>query len=423
MKAKVPTSISLADNSLTLEAMTMSSAKLIESGYIKLDGKALARFSPVIGLIQSLGFQKWVGRSQAKTIESLLSGSYRCILDGKVLDADVLAKAKDSQFLRGFIRGENGHILRQVEWEKINPKDIANTLGKAPAPNIIAIIFQVLSIVTSQYYMHEMNSNFESICTEIKSLKEQFMIQDASEIIAGHKSISNMVKHFDSIMGSDSRRQSESIKAGQIEFDALKQIERSRLKLEKNFPLNPKKDSLEKADSNITGIINTLAQLKMSVYIYGMAKGLRVCFDYVDTPEEVSDFISEINEQIDLYKETVTNTIEVLNKYTTDSKALNKLSKKQVGGLVVMGALVGPIAPALVGGLGAVKAMDMNDQRIAHKNSIEEQIKEKVSLNDIESLSSSVVFLEEYAASLDSELEIVSVDNEYYILPAVYQKE
>ena len=270
--------------------------------------------------------------------------------------------------------------------------------------------------------MHEMNNNYESICTEIKSIKEQFMIQDASEIIAGHKSISNMVKHFDSIMESDSRRQSESIKAGQIEFDALKQLERSRLKLEKNFPLDPKKDSLEKVDSNVTGIINTLAQLKMSVYVYGMAKGLRVCFDNVDTPEEISDFISEINEQLERYKETINNTIEVLNKYTTDSKALNKMSKKQVGGLIAVGVLAGPLAPALVGGLGANQVREMKDQRKAHKKSIEERINENVSLNDIESLSSSVAFLEEYAASLDSELEIVSCEDDYYIHPIKKEK-
>ena len=141
MKSKISSVISLADNGLTLEAMTMSSAKLLEKGYIKLDRKALARFSPVIGLIESLGFQKWVGRTQAKDIEKLISGSYRCILNGKVLDADILAKAKDSQLFRGFILGEKG-ISKQVKWEKLDPKEIANSIGKAPAPNVVAIIFQ-----------------------------------------------------------------------------------------------------------------------------------------------------------------------------------------------------------------------------------------------------------------------------------------
>lgn len=418
---KASTKISLADNGLIIEAMTMSPAKLLDKGYIKLDGKALARFSPVIGLIESLGMQKWVGRTQAKNVEKILAGSYRCIVDKTPLGAEVLAHAKDSTLFRGLVIGKDG-IKSHALWQKLDPKEIANTIGKAPAPNIVAIIFQALAIATSQYYMHEMNNNYETICTEIKSIKEQFMIQDASEIIAGHKSISNMVKHFDSILDSDSRRQSESIKAGQIEFDALKQIERSKLKLEKNFPLISKKDSFEKVNENVTGIINTLAQLKMSIYVYGMSKGLRVCFDNVDTLEEVSDFISEINEQIELYKETVNKTIETLNKYTAESKALNKASKKQVGGLVALSVLAGPFAPALIGGIGANMAMEMKEQRIANKNNIEERIKQNVSFNDIDSLSASVVFLEDYAAALDSKLEIVSNDNDYYILPKV-QKE
>ena len=94
------------------------------------------------------------------------------------------------------------------------------------------------------------------------------------------------------------------------------------------------------------------------------------------------------------------------------------MSKKQVGGLIAVGVLAGPLAPALVGGLGANKVKEMKDERIAHKNSIEERIKENISLNDIESLTASITFLEEYAASLDSKLEIVSSDDDYYILPA-----
>lgn len=414
--------VDLADSSLIIEAMTMSPNKLLDSGYIKLNGKALAYMSPVINLIESLGFQKWVGRTQAKDIEKLLAGSYRCILDGKVIDSDVLSHAKGTDLYRELIFTKDG-LKRHAAWEKIDPKEIANTIGKAPAPNVVAIIFQALAIATSQYYMHEMNRNFESICTEIKSIKEQFMIQDASEIIAGHRSIANMVSHFDSIMDSDNRRQSESIKAGQIEFDALKQIERCKLKLEKNFPLNAKKDNVEKVDSNVTGIVNTIAQLKMSIYVYGMAKGLRVCFDNVDTLDEIADFIAEIDEQITSYEETVKQTIEKMNHYTADSKALNKISKKQTGSLVALGVLAGPLAPALIGGIEANKILELKEQRAAHKNSIEEKIKANVSLNDIATLSASVDFLKDYAASLDTKLEIVSSDDEFYILSPSYGEE
>lgn len=415
-KKQTPTKISLADNSLVLEAMTMSPVELIDRGYIKLNGKTLARFSPVIGLVESIGFQQWVGRSTAKNAEKLLQGAYRCRINGRIIDKEILAQAKDSPFFRGFVLGKEG-ITKQAAWEKLNPKEIANAIGKAPAPNIVAIIFQAMAIVTSQYYMHEMNSNFESICTEIKSIKEQFMIQDASEIIAGHKTITNMVKHFDSIMESANRRQSESIKAGQVEFDALKQAERSRLKLTKNFSLDPKKDTIEKVESNVTGIINTIAQLKMSIYVYGMAKGLRVCFDEVDSVDEISDYIDEINEQINIYKEIINTITEALKKYTSESKALNKISKKQVGGLAAVGLLVGPLAPALITGLEVNKVIELKDQRDAHRNRIESQIDANVTLRDIDSLSASVLFLEDYASTLDSNLEIVSCENEYFILP------
>ena len=343
------TILRLANNGLVIEKMTASVSDLLTDGYIKVDKKSIDQFSPIIKLVESFAFQEWIGATNMKRVEETLKGAYRCMVDGRVLDKDILSHAKDSPWYREMIFGSKG-IEQHAAWEKLDPKELANTLGKAPAPNIVAIIFQVMAIATSQYYMHEMNCNFETICTELKSIKEQFMIQDASEIIAGHKSISNMVNHFDSIMASDNRRQNESVKAGQIEFDALKQIERSKLKLEKNYPLDPKKDTIEIADSSITGIINTLAQLKMSICVYGMAKGLRVCFDDVDSLEEISDFINEIREQIDLYKETVNKTNERITNYVSTSKALNNYSKKQVGGLLAFGVLAGPLAPAVVAG-------------------------------------------------------------------------
>ena len=416
--SNLSTVLNLANNGLILETMTISSEELINDGYIKLDENSLPLFEPVIKLIESMAFQQWLNSSTTKSIEKALGGTYRCMLDGRVLDADVLTQAKNSPFYRGYIRNST-EIAKQVEWDKINPKEIANTIGKAPAPNVVAIVFQAMAIATSQYYMHELNKNYESICSEIKSIKEQFMIQDASEILAGHKSISNMVNHFDSIMASDTRRHSESIKAGQIEYEALKQIERCILKLDKNFELDSKNDSVEKAESNVTGIINTLAQLKTSIYVYGMAKGLRVCFDEVDSPDEVSDYIGEINEQIELYKETVNKHLELLQKYTANSKALNKMSKKQIGGLVAVGLLAGPLAPALIAGVEVNQAIEMNNKRKSHKSNIEKQITENVSLDDIDALSSSVLFLEEYASSIDSKLEIVFDEKDYYIIPPI----
>ncbi len=408
--------LNLADNGLVIETMTKSADELLKDGYIKLDKKYYGQFSPVIKLLEELGLQKWAASSSAKEVEKILGGSYRCIVDGKVLESDVLANAKDSLLKRGFILGKDG-ITKQAAWEKINPKEIANTLGKAPAPNVVAIIFQVLAIATSQYYMHEMNNNFLSICSEIKSIKEQFMIQDASEIIAGHKALTSMTNHFDSIMESENRRHSESITTGRIEFDALKQIERCKLKLEKNYPLNPKKDSIEKADNNVAGIINTLAQLKMSIYVYGVAKCLKVCFDEINSKEEVDLFIDEINEQIELFKATVNKYAEALKNYVSASKALNKLSWTQIGQLVAVGVFVGPLEPHATGGIEAAMVADMTEKRNAHKNTIEERIKENVTLNGVDSLSSSIVFLEDYAFSLDSKLEIVSRDNEYFIYP------
>lgn len=411
---KASVDANLSGTGLIIEALTMTAAQLIDNGYIKLDGKQLEQFAPVINIIQTLGAQNLVGNSSNESLKKILESAYICKVDGKAVADNVLTKVKgsSSQF-RGIVHGEKG-ISKHATLEKIDPQQMTEALGKATAPEVVAIVFMAMSIATSQYYLHEMNGNYVTICSEIKTIKEQFMIQDDSEIIAGQKTIAKMVNHFDSIMESDNRRQSESINAGKIEFDALKQIERSKLKLEKGFVCDSKKDSVEQVENNVNGIINTLAQLKTAVYVYGMAKGLKVCFDGVESQEEITVFINEIKEQIEQYKETVKKTTETLNSYVTDSRELDTKSKEQVGGIAAASIIAGPFAPA-VAGFSVYRAKSMKDKRGEQMDGLEKVIKDNTTLDDVDSLSKSVEFLENYASSFDSELEIVSCDSEYYI--------
>lgn len=404
------------ESGLFIEPLTKSSDELLKEGYVLLDNKSIAKLSPILRLVEAAGLQKWIGDEAAKKVETVLKGAYRCVIDGKVVDGDILANVKNSTLKRGIVLGEKG-ITKNAAWEKINPKEIVDSFGKLPAPNIVAIIFQVLSIATSQYYMHEMNNNFLSICNEIMTIKEQFMIQDASEIIAGHRSLFSMVNHFEPIMDSVNRCQSESIKAGLIELDALKQIERSKIKLEKNYVLNPKKDNFDKANSNIIGIVNSVAQLKMSVYVFGMAKGLKVCFDGVDSPDEVALYTKEISEQVDLYISIVNKTIGQLNDYISNSKALNHLSPKQIGLLIAMGVIAGD-PHAAVGIVSMSKKMQEN---LEEKKSIfESTVQHNINLNDVSTLRKSIIFLEDYAVSTDDKLELVSTGKNYYIKPIIH---
>ena len=65
-----PQKLSVADGSLIIETMTKSTDELLNDGYIKLDNKSLAQFSPVIRLIEEVGMQKWAGKTAAKTLKS-----------------------------------------------------------------------------------------------------------------------------------------------------------------------------------------------------------------------------------------------------------------------------------------------------------------------------------------------------------------
>ena len=291
-------SIDLANYGLIIEKLAKTASELVDSGYIKLDKKALERFAPAISIVEILGAQVLSNPTTNENLKKVLEGAYRCKVDGKTFTGK-LSHAKNASTYRGIYHGNSG-IKGHAEWEKMDPNEIAKTLSGAPTPEIVAVIFAALSMATCQYYLHEINDNYVSMCSELELIKEQFVIQDESEILAGQKSIANIVNHFESILESEQRCQSESVKAGQLELDALTQIERNRLKLEKGFKLDSKKDKTETIENNVNGLINTLAMLKSSVYVYGMAKGLRVCFDGVESQDEVLVFINEISEQIDL---------------------------------------------------------------------------------------------------------------------------
>lgn len=405
--------VNLFDNGMILEELAVSAADLIKSGYKKLDEKTLSKLSPLMKVVEGVGFQQLMGQEFASNAKRVLEGSYRCIVDGKVLKSDRLVNAKGFENLkRGFVRGKDT-IKAQAYWEKIEPSELSASMTNVPVANIVGTVYMVMSIATSQYYLHEINSNYENICVEIESLRKQFDINDDSEILAGQKTVIDMVNHFDSIMENPDRRQNESVNAGQLVFDALKQIERTRLKIEKNYHLDSKNDSIDVIENNVNGMINALAQLKTAIYIYGMSKGLKVCFDGVDSSEEVNLYINEINEQIDSYNQTATQVADTLNSYLAESKEVGAVKAEELGKLAPA-LLLGPLVPALAVGYTA-KKMGEKSKRDAQLVSLGEKVNAELTLSDIECLSKSVVFLEEYAESFDSTLEIVSCDGEYYI--------
>lgn len=406
--------INLADGSMILEAVATSAAELLKKGYKKIDKKEFARIQPIIGMIEGIGFQQWVGSAQAAKIKRVMEDSFRCIVDGSKVDKGHLAQSRENpHWYREMIHGKKG-FSQHANWEPIEPSEATAALSNVTGPNIVAAVYLALSIATSQYYLHEINNNYKCICTELESIKEQFSIQDESEVLACQKTITDMVNHFDSIMENPNRCQNESKIAGNLIFDALKQIERSRLRIEKYYSLDSQKDKIDKVESNVKDMLQTLALMKTSVYVYGIAKGMKVCFDGVDAQDEVNKYIGEINEQITLYNQIVCKIKDTFKKYISSSKELSAITMEDVGPLAPFFLLSGPLAPGLAVAYTAKKTDD-KEKRNARLDAIGEEVQTQVSLDDISYLSQAVAFLEDYAASLDSKLEIVACEGEYYI--------
>lgn len=124
-------------------------------------------------------------------IKDLVNISKQCKYFRATVNPELLSKLRDGTYST-MIRDSNGHIVSHAGFEQISPISLV--------PNMI---FQTLSFVTNQYYLHNINEKLEDIKKMVELLKRDIYEKHIDRLKAIEDEINIKIKEINNNIKDD----------------------------------------------------------------------------------------------------------------------------------------------------------------------------------------------------------------------------
>ena len=384
--------------------------ELVKQGYKKLNEDMAARASAIFQYVPSniaLEAQKVMADKNAK---EMAKEAYKVILK----EGQHLAKSKCTP---GAYRGSTlddvtNKVVGQAEWTELKPIKLSRT------PQIVAGVFSAMSMVTSQYYLTEINNKMESLDKKMDNLKEFLLNEKRAQVWADNQVLDQIYSNLKYIMDNPFERQVVLTQVLSIKRDALSNIsffdKQIHSKMEQVSP-KAKRDEIE---GTIKEILEYMPEYWNSLWAYEKAVLLEAVIAEMDAPEYLSNIMDAISEYKSMYFNTLEECRERLNILIDNASSFNP--DFWTGALLVaMGAAVilipGKAKFAVAGGVGT--ALTANEATKAYsKSKLKKEMSQYLEFcNNSEQLDRVTDHLLEYKNIRNCPVEFIQCgDNMYF---------
>ena len=236
-----------------------------------------------------------------------------------------LQKAKAGGYT-GNIIDEKGKIVGHV-----NLDDVSKTAAVAGSA------MQILSIITSQYYLHEINKSLNKIQSKVDNIGRLLEIDKRSHLKAREHYIHDLLNNIIDIQGNAIEINAVLTQVQQLEIEAYSDyITIAEL-------INGIIDSIDIAKKQgdilelITKIKNYIPQLWCALYLYASSKYLRMIFSGTIDKNRIDNLYNEISNMILEYKNRIeeyyVKSFDLVNEH--DAFKVNEMfvdTVKTIGG-------------------------------------------------------------------------------------------
>lgn len=236
--------------------------------------------------------------------------AYRAIYD-KGLGA-LQKVAQNGRGVRGnIVNGVNNKIVGQAIFEPLS-----NT------PQIIGGLFSVMSIITGQYFMAQINGSLKKI----------------------EKGIANIQKTLSYILENEMQQQATITSIQNIKRDSLQAIKFYKNQINELKDISKEKDKAEEILKNIEEKCKLISEYWYSLYLYCFATYLEPIVSQNYNEDYLKQSTKEIIEKCETYKVQHQKWSEKLKEYVYNSKALNDniaffIMKQMLGSDVAFGVV------------------------------------------------------------------------------------
>ena len=378
------------------------------SKYKKADGQELFALSQLFGYIP--GFAK--DQIQNKNFAEAMKDTYRIIIP----KGCHMGKANPRGVQKALLFSDEGsHLKGPADVIANDPTDI---LSKAP--QIEYSVFTLLSFITGQYFMRQLNDSLTQLNDRIDRIIAFLEEDKISEIQAAIDELSEITNKLSYTKGDDIKVLAALNRIHHIQSVARRNMHFYSIQVEKNTEeiSAEKKDDNKTIETRINDLSRNLEYYKICLDIYCHAKVAEVGIQTM-TSQEMLSYQKDIDVNIEKFR----NAFQRADRIRTDYLEKTQKERAFKGGMVVGSASVGlaGMAGIALGGVGSALILNKVSEGIKNKNEkmddIVDQSKESIiSINDdLGKIESYEKIISDWIEMSGKPIEIINVDDEFYI--------
>lgn len=255
--------------------------------------------------------------------DNKLSGAYSVTFRGRdVLPGELFKKNNGS--LMSNLKGENGKFGKQTD---INPMDVIEEKGALAASSVLA----VAAMVTSQYYMKNIDDKLEDIQANTKRILEYLEHDKQSQVEADLEILKDIADNLEEIKANQSLKSVKIEQFAALQRDAKRNIKfyEKQIDVELQDYVSGKKDD-DDGNAPLDLLKKDFFYYKICLQEYALSKLIEI--QLTDSYDEgrISNIRKEIDEMSDKYKCLTNGILNDIYGYHIDSvtgKVLQGISK------------------------------------------------------------------------------------------------
>lgn len=191
------------------------------------------------------------------------------------------------------------------------------------APQIINGVFSIMSIVTGQYYMSQINNNLQKMGNEISDIKKYLKDDKKSKLLSREEFLRTTQKTLNYILENDLQKLSTITSIQKIKIDSLADINFYKMQINNLEDLSAEKDKIEEVSKNIVEKCEMISEYWYSLYLYCFAIYLEALVSQNYNQDYLNTLRKDIEEKCKNYKKEHFEWKKRLNKYLYSAKAFD----------------------------------------------------------------------------------------------------
>lgn len=391
----------------------LTGEELEVEGYQKVK-KEVAGLDPLFREISHALSISDVKKEATQKFNEAIAGSYKCILDPEKHLANI--KNNPELFIGAALDNETNILAGQALF-KINDKVLVFS------KKTILMVFDGLSIVTSQYFMKQINDELIRIKADISGIKKYLDHKQQGELENAFNSIKSVIRHMDYIRTPE-RISDTMVELKNIEKVAGESIGLYRREIADVMKTHKERDSVSEVKEAMDKIHQNLLLYYYAVSIVNASKLTAIALRNINDPDELKIFKEEIDEINAAYRDLYVKAMDWCSKYLDTVISLNETNAGEktvaagaellVGWFQVKGksrvySSNSPRMYKTVNNMFLTRHTRKKETFVTEHQLFKKQCDERVLLDNC------TVAMDHYIDSVGQKVEIVSVGNDYYI--------